>query len=98
MYDYLAPRPNHEMTVNPLVLYLESPDFATHPYVSPIYADHFDHLPPILIQSGGCESLRDEIVALENKISKSKTTKVRHEVYKVCSLVYIFSILNLFRI
>lgn len=77
------------------MFYLESPNLVYNPYVSPIYADSFDHLPPILIQSGGCEALRDEINELTAKIKGSKGTNVRHEIYEVIlskkpfSIVYI---------
>jgi hypothetical protein len=87
--------------MNPAHLYLEDQELVRHPYVSPIFADNFDNMPPILIQSGGCESLRDEICDLTIKIQKSKSTIVHHEIYEVCffaviqiyligSIIYLF--------
>lgn len=72
--------------MNPAHLYLDDQDLIRHPYVSPIFADHFDNMPPILIQSGGCESLRDEICDLVDKIQKSKGNMVHHEIYEVMLL------------
>lgn len=83
MYDYLPSNPSQLNAVNPALLYLDDQELIRHPYVSPIFADHFDDMPPILIQSGGCESLRDEIYDLTDKIQKSKSTMVHHEIYEV---------------
>lgn len=72
--------------MNPQKLYLGdefSPSMLKHPYVSPLFAEHFEHLPPIMVQSGGCESLRDEIEALHQKINQSKTSFIHNEVYQV---------------
>lgn len=72
--------------MNPAHLYLGREEAATmvrHPYVSPIFAESFEGLPPLLIQSGGCESLRDEINDLVSKIGATKTTLVHHEEYEV---------------
>ncbi|KAG0994974.1 hypothetical protein G6F28_005232 [Rhizopus arrhizus] len=80
--DYLPPKPQKTTKFQPVMFYLESPNLVYNPYVSPIYADSFDHLPPILIQSGGCEVLRDEINELTAKIKGSKGTSVRHEIYE----------------
>lgn len=85
LFDYLPNNPD-QLNINPQELYL-GPNFSKsmlrHPYVSPLYADNFDYLPPIMIQSGGCESLRDEIDALQKKISQSKSTFLHNEVYDV---------------
>lgn len=83
------------------MFYLESPNLVYNPYVSPIYADSFDHLPPILIQSGGCEVLRDEINELTAKIKGSKGTSVRHEIYEVTlskKLIFIVHINKIYSI
>ncbi|KAI9478512.1 MAG: alpha/beta hydrolase fold-domain-containing protein [Benjaminiella poitrasii] len=89
LYDYLPSNPAEQLIgMNPAQLYLDDPSLARHPYVSPIFAEHFDHLPPILIQSGGCESLRDEICDLTEKIRKSKNTMVHHEIYE--DMVHVF--------
>lgn len=72
--------------MNPAHLYLGREEAATmvrHPYVSPIFAESFEGLPPLLIQSGGCESLRDEINDLVSKIGATRTTLVHHEEYEV---------------
>lgn len=76
--------------MNPALLYLDDQKLIRHPYVSPIFADNFDNMPPILIQSGGCESLRDEICDLTDKIQKSKSTMVHHEIYEVCNYNMVF--------
>jgi acetyl esterase/lipase len=62
-----------------------------HPLISPVYESDFSALPPILIQSGDCEMLRDETIALAYKISKStnaSSSKVRHEIY--IDMVHVF--------
>ena len=77
--------------MNPANLYLgteRAPSMVRHPYVSPIFADNFENLPPIIIQSGGCESLRDEIHDLVTKIAASKTTLIHHEEYEVYIYIY----------
>jgi acetyl esterase/lipase len=86
LYDYLPSNPSELKAMNPAHLYLDDQDLIKHPYVSPIFADNFDNMPPMLIQSGGCESLRDEIDDLTNKIKKSRSTMVHHEIYEVISL------------
>lgn len=72
--------------MNPAYLYLgpdQPSDMVRHPYVSPLFAESFENLPPLLIQSGGCESLRDEIEDLTSRIGATKTTLVTHEIYEV---------------
>ncbi|KAI9302272.1 alpha/beta hydrolase fold-domain-containing protein, partial [Cunninghamella echinulata] len=90
LFDYLPNNPN-QLIMNPQELYL-GPNFSKsmllHPYVSPLHAENFDYLPPIMIQSGGCESLRDEIDALQKKISQSKSTFLHNEVYD--DMVHVF--------
>ncbi|KAI7893168.1 alpha/beta hydrolase fold-domain-containing protein [Mucor mucedo] len=88
LYDYLPSNPAQLKSVNPALLYLDDQELIRHPYVSPIFADNFDNMPPILIQSGGCESLRDEICDLTDKIQKSKCTMVHHEIYE--DMVHVF--------
>ncbi|KAI8882100.1 hypothetical protein K501DRAFT_187591 [Backusella circina FSU 941] len=88
LYDYLPDNPGELKAMNPASLYLDSPHLVRHPYVSPIFADNFDNMPPILIQSGGCESLRDEIMDLTEKMRKSKGTMVHHEIYE--DMVHVF--------
>ncbi|GAA5805280.1 hypothetical protein HPULCUR_010795 [Helicostylum pulchrum] len=88
LYDYLPSNPSELVGMNPALLYLDDQKLIRHPYVSPIFADNFDNMPPILIQSGGCESLRDEICDLTDKIQKSKSTMVHHEIYE--DMVHVF--------
>ncbi|CAO3595985.1 unnamed protein product [Absidia cylindrospora] len=91
LFDYLPNNPDKLTGMNPQKLYLGD-DFSAsmlkHPYVSPLFAEHFEHLPPIMIQSGGCESLRDEIDALYQKINQSNTTFIHNEVYQ--DMVHVF--------
>ncbi|CAO3640770.1 unnamed protein product [Cunninghamella blakesleeana] len=95
LFDYLPNNPD-QLDINPQELYL-GPNFSKsmlqHPYVSPLHADNFDYLPPIMVQSGGCESLRDEIDALQIKISQSKSTFLHNEVYD--DMVHVFQALPL---
>lgn len=102
LFDYLPNNPN-QLIMNPQELYL-GPNFSKsmllHPYVSPLHAENFDYLPPIMIQSGGCESLRDEIDALQKKISQSKSTFLHNEVYDVIYTylyIYIYIFIHFFR-
>ncbi|KAG2190057.1 hypothetical protein INT46_007936 [Mucor plumbeus] len=88
LYDYLPSNPAELTAMNPAHLYLNDQDLVKHPYVSPIYADSFSNMPPMLIQSGGCESLRDEICDLTIKIKNSKSTMVHHEIYE--DMVHVF--------
>lgn len=52
----------------------------THPYVSPLFGD-FRNLPPLLIQAGESEVLRDEITLLAHKASLAGV-KVCHEIFE----------------
>ncbi|CDS03745.1 hypothetical protein LRAMOSA01146 [Lichtheimia ramosa] len=91
IYDYLPNNPDRLEAMNPAHLYLGREEAATmvrHPYVSPIFAESFEGLPPLLIQSGGCESLRDEINDLVSKIGATRTTLVHHEEYE--DMVHVF--------
>ncbi|KAI8146648.1 Alpha/Beta hydrolase protein [Fennellomyces sp. T-0311] len=92
LYDYLPNNPDKIPNRNPAVLYLGAEKaargMARHPYVSPLFAESFENLPPLLIQSGGCESLRDEINDLVNKLGATKTTLVHHEEYE--DMVHVF--------
>lgn len=54
--------------------------YLTHPYASPLFGD-FSGLPPMLIQAGDAEVLRDEITLLAYKASLAGV-KVRHELYE----------------
>jgi acetyl esterase/lipase len=59
--------------------------FVRHPLVSPIFGD-FTNMPPMLVQVGECELLRDENLALafryQSANKKSGSSWIRHELYK----------------
>ncbi|KAJ3044092.1 hypothetical protein HDV00_003196 [Rhizophlyctis rosea] len=62
--------------------------FVRHPLVSPIFAEDLEGLPPILVQSGQCEVLVDESLALAHKYDMhnvgkegNKGSYIRHEMY-----------------
>ena len=54
--------------------------YLTHPYASPLFGD-FRGLPPMLVQSGDAEVLRDECTLLAHKATRAGVT-VRHELYE----------------
>lgn len=91
-HDCLPPKPAC-WDKNPAMLYLgkeNHEELCRHPYVSPIYASNFNDLPATLIQSGGCEALRDEIVELVRKLKDSRmSTIVQHEQYEVTLFIMI---------
>ncbi|KAI9098631.1 hypothetical protein DFS34DRAFT_618262 [Phlyctochytrium arcticum] len=67
--------------------------FVRHPLVSPIFAESYADLPPLLIQSGDAEVLRDETLALAYKYATHNPTPsphhfVRHELYR--DMVHVF--------
>lgn len=68
--------------MNPVGLYLgdQLERYLTHPYASPLFGD-FKGLPPLLIQAGDAEVLRDEITLLAHKASLAGVD-VRHELYE----------------
>jgi len=83
-FDYLY-KPEPEDPLNPIKLYLRPYDERSHlinnPYVSPLYAD-LSNLPPLLIQCGDCEVLRDECVALARRASETGSTFTMLERYE----------------
>ncbi|CAG8485879.1 13664_t:CDS:2 [Ambispora gerdemannii] len=89
-YDIVF-KPADEDPLHPARLYLdpfeERSHLLTHPYVSPLFGD-MNHLPPLLIQCGDSEVLRDEIILLVNKIEKTGTTFVQHEIYE--DMIHVF--------
>ncbi|KAI8577567.1 hypothetical protein K450DRAFT_177610 [Umbelopsis ramanniana AG] len=88
-YDYL-PLLTEDHPIHATKMYLGAhryPYLITHPYVSPLYADNFDDLPPILLQAGGCECLHDEIQELATKIAQSNTY-VQLEIYE--DMIHVF--------
>lgn len=66
-YDVISIPPATD-PLNPVACYLgENVDkYITHPYASPLFGD-FKGLPPMLIQYGDAEVLRDEITLLVHK-------------------------------
>ena len=80
-YDVLS-KPIQGGLLDPITCYLgeHMEKYLTHPYASPLFGD-FSHLPPMLIQAGDAEVLRDEITLLAYKASLAGV-KVRHELYE----------------
>lgn len=75
--------------LNPVGCYLGKSGisrYLTHPYASPLFGD-LSGLPPMLIQSGDSEVLRDEITLLAHKATLSGT-QVTHELYE--DMVHVF--------
>lgn len=68
--------------MNPIALYLgeQTEQYLAHPYASPLFGD-FTGLPPLLIQAGDAEVLRDEITLLAHKATLAGVS-VRHELYE----------------
>ncbi|KAH9949401.1 Alpha/Beta hydrolase protein [Amylocystis lapponica] len=80
-YDIVpAPQPGDHL--NPIACYLgeDMEKYLTHPYASPLFGD-FKGLPPLLIQAGDAEVLRDEITLLAHKATLAGV-EVRHELYE----------------
>lgn len=89
-FDYL-PQPKDDDHLHPVKCllapeYIE--DHLTHPYASPLFGD-FRGLPPMLIQNGDAERLRDEGTLLAHKASHAGVI-VEHEVYEDC--VHVFQV------
>ncbi|CAG8672333.1 4_t:CDS:2 [Dentiscutata erythropus] len=92
-YDYLFKQKDDD-PLHPVNLYLkpeERSKLIKHPYVSPLFGD-LNNLPPLLIQCGDSEVLRDEINELVKKASDTSTTFVQHEVYE--DMVHVFQMFN----
>lgn len=89
-YDYL-PQPKDDDHLHPVKCFF-GPEFIgnymTHPYASPLFGD-FKGLPPLLIQCGDAERLRDEGTLMAHKASLAGVT-VEHEVYEDC--VHVFQV------
>ncbi|KAG5340918.1 Monoterpene epsilon-lactone hydrolase [Termitomyces sp. T112] len=68
--------------MNPIALYLgeRMEEYLTHPYASPLFGD-FTGLPPLLIQVGDAEVLRDESTLLAHKATLAGVD-VRHELFE----------------
>lgn len=87
-YDYL-PMPKQDDPLNPVKCYLGEEGvrkYITHPYASPLFGD-FHGLPPLLIQAGDAEVLRDEVTLLAHKASLHGV-RVEHELYEDCVHVF----------
>ncbi|KAJ7492363.1 Alpha/Beta hydrolase protein [Mycena latifolia] len=84
----VVPIPTATNHMNPIALYLgdQVEQYLTHPYASPLFGD-FKGLPPMLIQAGDAEVLRDEIALLAHKATLAGVD-VRHELYE--DAVHIF--------
>ncbi|KAF9787074.1 hypothetical protein BJ322DRAFT_1099369 [Thelephora terrestris] len=80
-YDVLS-KPIQGGLLDPITCYLgeHMEKYLTHPYASPLFGN-FTGLPPMLIQAGDAEVLRDEITLLAYKASLAGV-KVRHELYE----------------
>ncbi|WVF70399.1 hypothetical protein IAT40_005189 [Kwoniella sp. CBS 6097] len=89
----VVPRPETDDHLNPVGCYL-GPDgiskYLTHPYASPLFGELSD-LPPMLIQSGDSEVLRDEITLLAHKATLSGV-QVTHELYE--DMVHVFQMFS----
>jgi serine/threonine protein kinase/acetyl esterase/lipase len=86
-FDYL-PQMKSGDHMNPVHAYLGEnlEKYLTHPYASPLFGD-MRGLPPLLIQAGDAEVLRDEITLLAHKASMAGVA-VRHELYEDCVHVF----------
>ncbi|KAJ7170138.1 Alpha/Beta hydrolase protein [Mycena filopes] len=84
----VVPIPTATNHMNPIALYLgdQVEQYLTHPYASPLFGD-FKGIPPLLIQAGDAEVLRDEIALLAHKATLAGV-EVRHELYE--DAVHIF--------
>lgn len=80
-YD-IVPIPGPTAHLHPVVMYLgdKLEEYLTHPYASPLFGK-FDGLPPLLIQCGEAEVLRDEIMLVSHKASLAGV-HVQHETYE----------------
>ncbi|KAH7886030.1 Alpha/Beta hydrolase protein [Phlebopus sp. FC_14] len=80
-YD-IVPTPGPTAHLHPVVMYLGDglEDYLTHPYASPLFGK-FEALPPLLIQCGEAEVLRDEIILLAHKASLAGV-HVQQEMYE----------------
>ncbi|GAA5887406.1 hypothetical protein JCM6882_002519 [Rhodosporidiobolus microsporus] len=87
-YDYLpSPGSEHDHLHPVKCLLGDSIDeYLTHPYVSPLFGD-FKGLPPLLVQAGDAEVLRDEITLLAHKAALAGV-KVEHEIFEDCVHVF----------
>ena len=78
----IVPIPSNGDHLDPVACYLGSnmERYLTHPYASPLFGD-FTSLPPLLIQAGESEVLRDEVTLLAHKATLAGV-QVMHELYE----------------
>ncbi|KAF8506954.1 lipase/ esterase [Russula emetica] len=78
----IVPIPPNGDHLDPVACYLGSnmERYLTHPYASPLFGD-FAGLPPLLIQAGESEVLRDEVTLLAHKATLAGV-QVMHELYE----------------
>lgn len=86
----VVPIPALDNHMHPVMLYLgdKVEEYLTHPYASPLFGD-FTGLPPMLVQSGDAEVLRDEITLMAHKATLAGV-HVRHELYE--DAVHVFQL------
>ncbi|EJU02599.1 hypothetical protein DACRYDRAFT_78439 [Dacryopinax primogenitus] len=93
-YD-IVPVPPPTSHLNPVLNYLGPGPagigtYLTHPYASPLFGD-LSRLPPLLVQCGDAEVLRDECALLAHKAARAGVT-VKHEMYE--DAVHVFQMLQ----
>ncbi|KAI0001869.1 Alpha/Beta hydrolase protein [Russula vinacea] len=78
----IVPIPSNGDHLDPVACYLGSnmERYLTHPYASPLFGD-FSGLPPLLIQAGESEVLRDEVTLLAHKATLAGV-QIMHELYE----------------
>lgn len=94
--DYLN-LPDPSDALYPPLCYLGGPSRMTdpalqHPFVSPLFAPSFRGLPPILIQLGAAENLRDEGVLLAHRLAKDGVERCRLELWE--DFAHVFQMLG----
>ncbi|GJN87239.1 hypothetical protein Rhopal_000184-T1 [Rhodotorula paludigena] len=87
-YDYLPSPGGEDDHLHPVKCLLGDTidEYLTHPYVSPLFGK-FEGLPPLLVQAGDAEVLRDEITLLAHKAALAGV-KVEHEIFEDCVHVF----------
>jgi alpha/beta hydrolase fold len=89
----VVPQPDADDHLNPVACYLGGEGmekYLTHPYASPLFGD-FTGLPPMLVQSGEAEVLRDEITLLAHKATMAGV-EVRHELFQDAVRTHLISL------
>jgi acetyl esterase/lipase len=75
-----------EALMNPARFYLGPNQYqklCKHPYASPLFANSFENLPPILLQYGSEETMSGEVRAVIKRLKTCKHTESRYEEYEV---------------